>query len=76
MARTDSSSQSSIAPVADPVRRDSPGNKTMSCAVAVAAFKAEVAALEGLDERTFADVLPHTRAPIVARVAARGRLDP
>ena len=76
MTRPDSSSQSSIAPTADPVHRDPRGDRSVtSGAIAAAAFQAEIAALEALDDRTFADVLPQTRAPIVARVAARGRPD-
>lgn len=41
-----------------------------------AAFQAEVAALEALDDAAFADVVPAIRPPIVCRVVARGCLEP
>lgn len=77
MTRSDSPHQPSIAHSTDPVRRDAPsGTGGTHCSVAAAAFRAEIAALEALGDRTFAEVVPHTREPIVARVVGRGRLDP
>jgi hypothetical protein len=43
---------------------------------AAVAFKAEIAALEALDDVAFGDVLLAGRQPIVARVVARGRVEP
>lgn len=41
---------------------------------AAAAFLAEIAALEALDDGSFADVLPGLRPDIVGRIDPRGRL--
>jgi len=77
MTHSDSPHQPSIAHTMNSVGRDAPhGIPGTPCAVAAAAFRAEIAALEGLDDRTFAEVVPHTRAPIVATVVGRGRLEP